>query len=80
MNDKNSTQSRKGAETQRIEFVLSCGLASLQCYFPISSRSAKILQERGQPCPRVSSPTLATRGQGRPRSFGFGLSRAASLR
>jgi hypothetical protein len=54
--------------------------AALQCYLPISSRSAKILQERGQPCPRVSSPTLAARGQGCPRSFGCGLSRAARLR
>jgi hypothetical protein len=52
----------------------------LQCYLPIPSRSAKILQERGQPCPRVSSQTLAARGQGCPRSFGCGLSRAAPLR
>ena len=41
--------------------VLDAKLKSLQSHLPISSRSAKILQERGQPCPRVSSPTLAAR-------------------
>ena len=43
------------------------------CHLPISSRSAKIHQVRGQPCPRVSSSRPAARGQGCPRSFGCGF-------
>ena len=64
--------STKGAETQRIEFVFSFGLASLHCNPQESSRAARIFQERGQPCPPVSATSVPSRGQSCPRSFGCG--------
>jgi hypothetical protein len=58
-------------------YSMGCGSVALQCYLPTSSRAAKIFQERGQPCPRVSRHAQASCGQDCPRSFGCG---SAALR
>src|SRR5206468_136566 len=63
-------------DTDRLE-VRATFTASLQCYVLTSSRSAKIFQEREQPCPRDARIGEETRGQGCPRSFGCG---SAALR
>jgi hypothetical protein len=48
-------------------------LTALECFLSTSSRSEKIFQERGQPCPRVSLEMTTARGQSCPRSFGCGF-------
>jgi len=51
--------------------------APVHCNPQESSFAARILQERGQPCPPVSAAPVPSRGQSCPRSFGFG---SAALR
>jgi hypothetical protein len=45
---------------------------SLPCNRSESSCAAKVFQERGQLCPRVPATSAPLRGQGCPRSFGYG--------
>jgi hypothetical protein len=82
---KQGSDSRKQSHFSVIGSQATQSGHSLQCYFPTSSRSAKIFPERGQLCPRDAYVGEETRGQSCPRSFGCGsaalcLCALASLR